>query len=312
MITPNPIQTFGIKRLRYTFTLASNAVFAGTNSNQLQVTGLRSQVKIKCAGLPAFPEAEVTIFGLLQQDMIALTATAWNPNAMLRNQVVVDAWTGAGWSTVFAGQIITGGPDYSGIPAVPYRAQCRVLGFESLNPAKPVSYTGPTSVAVIVQNIVTQMSAAPGAPTYTFVNNGVTSTLPSPYFDNTLAEQLRKVKRDSGINIYIEGFQISITPPGVALSVPSFNLSPASGLDGFPALDYQRGYVNVKALYNAAFRFGGPLTISGSQVVTANGSWMIGTLSHDLSEQLPNGPWHSYLLVYPPFTGGTVTPPPLS
>ncbi len=278
----------------------------------LQLTGLRSQVKIKCAGLPAFPEAEISIYGMLEQDMIALTATAWNPNAMQRNTVVVDAWNGTGWSMVFAGQIITGGPDFDNIPQVPYRAQCRVLGFESLNPAKPVSYTGTTSVATIMQNIITQMNAAPGSPTYTFVNNGVTSTLNSPYFDNTLAEQIRKVKKDSGIQIYIEGFQISISPPGVALNVPTYNLSPTSGLDGFPKLDYQRGYVNAKSLYNSAFRFGGPVTLSGSTVKQANGSWLIGTLAHDLSEQLPNGPWHSYLLLYPPFTGGVVTPPPLS
>lgn len=298
MSTLNPVPSFSIKKLRFTFTLANNAKFAGTNSNVLTVSGLRSQARIKASGLPAFPEAEVTIYGLLQQDMIALTALAFQPLAMLRNTVVVEANGGAGWSTVFSGQIITGGPDYNNLPHVPYKAQCRVLGFESLNPATPTSYTGPTDVGQIVGAIASKMG-------YAFSNAGVNQTLDSPYLDNTLPEQLRKVKEAAGIEVYIEGNIITIAPPGVARSVPSFTLSPppSGGLIGYPRLDYQRGFVNVKAVFNAAFRFGGPITVTGSDVITANGSWVVGTLSHALDALLPGGVWESDMLLYPPNSG---------
>jgi len=248
------------------------------------------------SGLPAFPSCDIEVYGLLQQDMVALTALAFQPLALQRNTAVVEANSGGGWSTVFAGQIITGGPDYSGAPRVPYKANCRVLGFESLNPATPTSYTGTTSVAAIASQIAAKMG-------YAFVNQGVTSTLESPYFPNTLAEQLRALQRHTGVQVYIENNTITIAPNGTPLSVPTFDLSPDSGLEGWPKLDYQRGFVNATSLYNPAFRFGGPITVSGSQVVTANGSWMIGTIKHRLSAQMPKGPWFTDMLLYPPDSG---------
>ena len=60
--------SYTVKNLRVTFTLTnSNAVFPGTSANQLQVTGLRMSAVIKGAGLPAFPEASIRIYGLAQQ-----------------------------------------------------------------------------------------------------------------------------------------------------------------------------------------------------------------------------------------------------
>lgn len=292
VIGHKPLNTFLVKQLRFTFTLSNNSSFAGTNSNVLTVTGLRATVTVKGSGLPAFPEAEIAVFGMLQQDMIALTAIAFQPDLMQRATVVVEANSGGGWSTAFAGQIISGGPDYEGIPHVPYRAQCRVLGFESLNPATATSYTGPTSVSTVVSAIAAKMG-------YAFVNNGVEGQLDSPYFDNTLAEQLRTVKRDAGIEVYIENNTITIAPAGQPLDVPSFRLTPSSGLRGYPRLDYQRGYVNVSAIYNQAFRFGGPVTVDESQVPTANGDWVIGTLTHRLESVTPNGAWFSELQLYP-------------
>ena len=301
MSTPaQQLGTFAKQQLRFTFTLSNNATFAGTGSNRLIVTGLRALCTVKGSGLPAFPEADLEVYGMLQQDMIALTALAWTPNGLQKNSVLIEALTPTGWSTVFAGQIITGGPDYSNIPNVPYRAQCRILGFESLNPAAPTSYTGTTLVSTVVSNIAAKIG-------YAFVNSGVTSTLDSPYFDKTLPEQLRKVKADTGIQIYIENNTIVIAPAGQPINVPTFALSPQTGLVGFPKLDFQRGFVNVQSFYNAGFRFGGPITVSGSQVPTANGSWMIGTIAHRLSSDMSDGPWFSDLLLYPP---GILPPTP--
>lgn len=293
--------TFSVKNLQFTFVLSNNALFEGTNSNQLVVSGLRASATIKGAGLPAFPEAEIAVYGLKQTDMNALTSLAFQPLAMSRNSVLVQADSGDGFSSVFAGQIITGGPDYSGIPSVPLRIQARVLGFESLNPATPTSYTGNVSVA----NIVSTMASKLG---YVLENNGVTASLNNPYFSGTLVDQLRAVKQAAGIQMFVEGNVIAICPPGVPRNQQTFVLSPQSGLVGYPKLDFQRGYVRAKAVYNPAFRFGGPLTLQGSTVPMANGKWVIGTVTHTLESQLPGGQWFSDMLLYPPSAGI----PPLS
>jgi hypothetical protein len=302
------LQTFTIKQLRFTFTLANNAKFNGTN-NQLVIAGLRASVSIKGSGLPAFPEAEISIYGMLQSDMIALTALAFQPSpAMMRNTVVIEANGGGGWSTVFSGQIITGGPNYDNLPNVFYGAQCRVLGYESLAPADAISYTGATDVGLIMARLAANAG-------FVFQNNGVNQTLDSPYLDKTLAEQIRKVKHDAGIEVYIDGNLMTIAPNGTPRAdVPSFTLTPKSGLRGYPKLDYQRGFVNASAFFNPGFRFGGPITIQDSDVITANGNWLVGTITHNLESLMPNGAWFSELLLYPPTTGagGLPTIPPTS
>jgi hypothetical protein len=285
--------TFTKKYLRFTFILANNAVFAGTNSNTLKINGLRASAMIRGSGLPAFPEAELSIFGLKQDDMNALTATQFQPLAMLRNTVLVEADNGQGFSTVFSGQIITSGPDYDGIPNVPLRVQARVLGFDSLNPATPTSYTGAASVSNIVRAIASKLG-------YVVEDNGVNVNLSNPYFGGTLVDQLRAVASQAGIDVYTEGNVIAICPKGAPRQQQSFSLSPTSGLVGYPKLDYARGYVHVKALYNSAFRFGGPIKVQDSDVPMANGSWVIGTITHELDSLMPNGRWFSNMLLYPP------------
>jgi hypothetical protein len=300
----NASPTFSLKQLRFTFTLSNNAVFAGTNSNVLQVSGLRASATIKGSGFPAFPEADLAVYGLKQSDMNALTST--NPFAlstlangtpMLKNSVLVEAnsGNGQGWSSVFAGQIITAGPDYDAAPAVPMKLFGRVLGFESLSPANATSYTGPTSVAEIVSNIAARMG-------YVFENNGVAAQLNSPYFSGTLTEQLRTVAQHAGIEVYVspETNIVAICPYGVPRATPApFVLSPSSGLVGYPTFDYTRGYVRAKSLYNPALRFGGTVTVKGTEVPGANGNWVIGTISHRLESLMPNGAWFSELLLYP-------------
>lgn len=287
--------SFTIKNLRFTFTLANNAKFQGTNSNVLQVSGLRALATIRGAGLPAFPEATLTIYGLLQDDMNALTSLQFQPLSMLRNTVVVEAdSSGLGnFATVFSGQIITSGPDYDGVPDVPFHISARVLGFESLNPATATSYTGPTSVATIVNALASKMG-------YVFENNGVATQLSSPYFSGTLAEQLRTVKQQAGIDVYIEDNVIAICPPGGVRNQQTFVLSPTSGLVGYPKLDYNRGYVYAKSRFNPGMRFGGPLVLQDSDVPLANGSWVIGTISHDIDSLVLSSPkWFTDVLLYP-------------
>lgn len=321
--------SFSEKKLRVSFTLANGTIFAGTNSNQLVLAGLRMTARIECAGAPSFPTCEFAIWGMRLSDMNALSSLTLEVTGITRNTMLVeaDSGDGAGYTAVFAGQIVSSFIDYSARPQVPLRVSAQVLFFDMVNPVQATSYTGPTPVATIISNLAAQMGCG-------FENNGVTTVMPgAPYFPGTLADQLREAAAQAGIDLYQEPSTSTGTLPGVASGPSSgsptvviaicpkgaprnlpttFTLTPNTGLEGYPAVD-SRGYLRVRSLYNRAFRFGGPLTIAGSNVIIegtgkdigtlnsrANGNWMIGTLTHTLEALKFDGAWFSDMLLYPP------------
>jgi hypothetical protein len=310
---------FAQKLLRVTFILSNGSTFPaatdGAPANQLTLTGLRTLASILCQGAPAFPTAEIAVFGMAQSDMNAVSALTFQVPGIQKNTIQLEASSdgGASWSTVYAGQIVSANVDYSALPDVALRVHAQMGFFDQLNPATPTSYPNGADVATVISNIATKMGFA-------FENNGVTGGPGGPlYYPGVLTDQLRDAVLHAGIDQYMEGGlssgqgvqTIAICPKGAARNgIQPFNLSPASGLVGYPAVD-SRGYIHVRAQYNSAFRFGGPLTISGSDVVIdpkapqtlnsrANGKWLIGQLSHKLEALKFEGAWFSEMLLYPP------------
>jgi hypothetical protein len=305
-----PSNTYTVKNLRVTFTLAgSNAVFPGTSANKLQVSGLRMSAVIRGAGIPAFPEASLRIYGLAQQDMNALAVTqvlVGKPQYQ-RNIVQIEADSGDGFTFVFSGQIIQAGPDYSSVPDVYLYVQAVSLGLDQLAPATPISFPGVANVSDIVSGIASKMGLA-------FENDGVTGTLTGAVYSGSLADQLRTVCSDAGIYYAIEPATpnlLVISPAGVPRqNLTKFTLTPSSGLNGYPEV-LGNGYINVRSYFNPAYRMNGPLTIQGSDVIIdaslpktlnsqADGDWVIGPLTHTLECQKPGGAWFTDMRLGPP------------
>jgi hypothetical protein len=300
--------TYAVKNLRITFTLTnSNAVFPGTTANQLQVSSLRTSAVIKGSGLPAFPEASIRIYGMAQQDMnaLAIVPVQGGKPEYSFNTVQVEADSGNGYTFIFSGQIFQAGPDYSAAPDVCLFVHAQSAGFDQLTPANPTAYPGVANVATIAANLASKMSMA-------FENDGVTGTLTNAYYSGVLTNQLRKLCKDANIYAAVENQNLLvISPAGVArTNVVPFTLSPANGLVGYPEV-LGNGYLNVRALFNPAYRQNGPITIKGSDVVIdpslpktlntlADGDWLIGPLTHTLESQKPGGLWFSDLKLYPP------------
>lgn len=300
--------TYTVKNLRVTFTLTnSNAVFPGTSANQLQVQGLRMSAIIKGSGRPAFPEASLRIYGLAQQDMNALAVTrvvGGKPEYAL-NTVQIEADSGNGFTFIFSGQIFQAGPDYSAAPDVCLYVHAQSMGFDQLTAANPTAYPGVANVADIAANLASKMSLA-------FENDGVTGTLTGAYYSGTLTGQLRKLSQDANFYYAFENQNLLvISPAGVARqNVQAWVLTPTSGLVGYPEV-LGNGYLNVRSIFNPAYRQNGPITIQGSDVVIdpllpktlnslADGNWIIGPLTHTLESQKPGGAWFTEMLLYPP------------
>jgi hypothetical protein len=306
-----PASSYTVKALRFTFTLTnSNAVFPGSPgqaANQLVVAGARASAVVKGSGLPAFPEASIRIYGLGQQDMnaLAIVPVQGGKPEFTFNTVQVEADSGNGYTFIFSGQIFQAGPDYSSAPDVCLFVHAQSAGFDQLTAANPTAYPGVANVADIVSNLASKMSMA-------FENDGVTGTLTNAYYSGTLASQLRKVCQDANINCIPENQNLLvISPAGVARqNVDAWILTPLTGLVGYPEV-LGNGYLNVRSLFNPAYRQNGPITIRGSDVVIdpnlpktlnslADGDWIIGPLTHTLESQKPGGAWFTDMKLYPP------------
>lgn len=286
-------QTFTEKQLRFTFTLGTNAKFQG-NNNTLRIEGLRATADIMFPGPPSFPTAEVRIYGMKPSDMTALTGLTFQVLTYQRNSMLIEANSGSGWTTVFAGQIVTSAPDFSQQPDVFLQITAQTLGYDLLNPATPTSFPGPASFEQVLKTIVLKMSQD-------FDNGGVEGSFSGPtYFAGTPAEQLRVAARKAGVVYYTDRVGvIEIGEPGVARDVPRWILTPTSGLVGYPTLN-SVNLIGVDAVFNPALRFGAPLRIQFSEQRGANGDWVIYDCTHQLSSLMPDGPWFTRMTAQPP------------
>ena len=292
--------TFTDKQLRFTFTLATNAKFQG-NNNTLQIAGLRATADITFPGPPSFPTANVRIYGMKLSDMQALTGLTFQVLTYQRNSILIEANSGGGWTTVFAGQLVTVVPDFSQLPDVALQISAQTLGFDLLNPATPTAFPVAASIEQVIKTIVAKMGQD-------LDNGGVDGSFSGPvYFSGTPADQLRVAAQKAGIVYYTDKpGVVEIGKPGAPRNVPKWVLTPTSGLVGYPTLN-SVNLIGVTAVFNPALRFGAPLQIKDSQQLSANGEWVIYDLTHSLSSLMPDGAWFSQMTAQPP-AGFGITP----
>ena len=299
--------SFTAKSLRVTFILSGSSTFSN-GSNVITITGLRTRCEIQSMQFPAFPEASIDIFGMLAADMNTLTDYENHVLAVTRNSIIVEANAGTGWTTVFAGQIISASPTYERQPDVALHVTGRVLYYESVATTAPTSYTGTTDVATIISGLALRIGAA-------FENDGVSQSLSNPYFPGTIVDQIKACATHANIALYFDygpagpasstaattlpPIRIIIAPKGQPRSTPVATLTAQSGLVSSPTLD-SRGWIFTRAYYDASFRFGGTVTISGSILPRANGTWNILQLTHYLDAVAPDGNWFSDMQLCPP------------
>lgn len=300
-MTSVPSQTFGVKQLRFTFTLNTGARFSN-GTQTLVLYGLRATADVTYPGPPTFPSMQARIYGMKLSDMQALTGLVYQVLSYNDNSVVVEANAGNGqaWNTVFAGQLVTVVPDFNSMPDVFLSIYAQTLGFELLNPDTPTSY----AVAANVADILTTIAAKMGR---TIQNVGVTTqSAGAVYFDGTPADQLRKACEKFNIAYYLNAAglaagTITIAPTGKALGVPAVLLTPETGLIGYPTLN-SVNLIGVRAFFNPALQYGGTIQISGSDQVAANGIWTVYDCTHRLSSLMPGGPWFTEMTAQPPST----------
>jgi hypothetical protein len=278
------------KVIELTITLGSGT-FGEDVGDTVTLSGFRVMVDVANPGGDSMGRCQLRVFGL-RNDLMNKLTTIGQINVAIRakNTVLIAAGEdGDALSSVFQGVILDAWADYNSAPDVAFN----IIAFAGLDAAvKPVgatSYKGVTDVAEIISDL------AQNEMGLTFENNGVDAKLSSPYLHGTALSKVRAVAEAADILWSIDRGVLAIWPRsgGRAGTVPM--ISPGSGMVGYPSLS-SKGMA-VKMLFNPNVRLGGDVEIKSS-IPMACGTWRVFNVSHNLSCEIPGGPWFTLIETY--------------
>lgn len=278
-----------------------------TGFNTVKLSGLRVLTTVQKGGFPSMDQASIRVYGVPPSVMNAVSTLGVTlPMARLNNTVLVEAGDAVnGMAVVYQGYLSNAWQDFSEAPETALNLTGSGGFAEALAPSQPISVEGAADVATIMQSIAGRMGWA-------FENSGVNVKLSNPYLSGSALKQAHDLARAANIEMYAD---TSTNPVTLAIwpktgtrggQVPLINA--ASGMVGYPT--FQSNGMSLRTLFNPNVRLGGqivvessvggaPTTITGSKLVPdgtqsggPSGSWyVIGPLVHDLSAQVPGGPW---------------------
>lgn len=270
------------KNLLFIITLGTGT-FGSSNNNQIQLEGFRSRATIEKAGGQMLGTLRAQIYGVKQSDMNSATTLQYQNQGFLRNTIQVYAIDGTQRTLVFTGNIVNAWGNYHSMPDVFLEIQAQSLWIAKLTPTPPLSFPGAIPVPTVMKQIADKMGI-------NFENNGVTSSLINPYLAGTSVEQAKNVAQQAGIDMYLDDDTMAICKLGDSRGSLIPEISPDSGLIGYPTFDGVG--VNFRTFFNPAITFGGAVKLVTS-IPRAAGQWVVTSINHDLDAQEPGGQWFS-------------------
>lgn len=293
------------RQITVTITLGEGT-FGQAGKNTVTLENLRVAATIALPGFPALGTADIRIYGVPESVMNALITLQVLPGmARANNTVLVKAGDKTnGMAAVFYGTIISAWKNLDGQPETFLNISAQSGALAALQPVPPSSFPGTSDVAQIMSGLAVLMAMQ-------FENNGVNVKISNQYLSGTALQQAEALARAANINMTQD---VNGNPPTLAIwprnavrkgTIPL--ISPASGLVGYPT--YQDFRIRFRCFFNPNIRLGGQIkmdTASGGpeppppesatqqqlREAGPNGYWNVNTpLVHDLSAQIPDGPW---------------------
>jgi hypothetical protein len=257
--------------------------FGSSSNNQITLEGFRATVDIDKGGGQVMGTLRAQIYGVSQSDMNSVTTLLWHPEQQITNQVQVYAIDGAQQTLVFSGWIVQAWGNYQAMPDVFLEIQANSAQQAQLAPTPPTSFQGQGDVATMMQQLATKSG-------FTFENNGVSVQLSNPYLPNTGMEQIKALVDAAGIWFCLDNTTLAIMPKNTPRAGLIPEISPQSGLRGYPTFDGVG--VNFETEFNPAIKFLGSIQLVTS-VTRAAGQWIVTGVRHRLESVKPGGAWFS-------------------
>lgn len=276
---------FTEKQLRVTFNLSDGSTKT--------IAGKRIVAKISNAGAPSQGQLDCVIFGLPLSMMNQLSTVGTQWGVFNQNKVTIEAGDASRMSLIFKGTIGIAFVDANAQPEVSFRFNAIAAGYESVSPIDPTSNESDTDVVKTLQQIATKAGLS-------FENNGVDTKIGPQYLAGSAIEQIRVLADAAGVMWTIENNTLAVWPPGQARKGSTVLISPQTGMIGYPG--FSTNSIIVRTQFNPQLRFGCQIEVK-SDLTPACGTWNTFYVAHDLSAQLPGGPWLSEVRATPAAPG---------
>lgn len=293
--------SFTKRGLSYVITLGDDGNSFPGGGNTLSLVGLRSRVTAQSCigGDTAFAgSAMIQIWGMKPEDMARLSILGFDQAKIGKNRIEVNAYD-IGQSndvTVFAGGIFGARINYNTMPDVALELECWASINEQTQPVPPTSAAGASDVDAMLRGICKACT-----PPLDYVNHGVTATLANHAVSGSPAQQIKDICTAVGICYTLQGSKLTIWPKDQSVDGVIIETGPGMGMVGFP--EYNMVGLDVTMEFNPEVQLGRQLTIhsvspDGMQKIPAvpglPGTFWLNIVSHDLSCELPGGPWFTH------------------
>lgn len=278
------------KVLELTVTLGSGT-FGEDIGDAVTLSGFRMAADIAAPGGDAMGCCQLRVYGL-RNDLMNKLTTIGPVNTAIRakNAIVLSAGEdGGALNTAFQGTILDAWADYNAAPDVAFNIIAYAGLSAAVKPVSPTSYKGSTDVASIVAEIAT------GEMGLAFENNGVDVKIASPYLSGTALAKIRSIAQAADILWAIDRGTLAIWPRDGSRQGSTPTISPDTGMVGYPSLS-SKG-LTVRMLFNPTIRLGADVEIQ-SAVQMACGTWRVFNFTHNLSCEMPDGPWFTTVEAY--------------
>ena len=271
-------------------------------SNTLNLDFLRSVASIQSVigGDTAFGgRALLQLWGMKPADMAQLSTLGFNQNRWNKNKVTVFAYD-EGNSTsaveVFSGGIFIANINYNAMPDVSLELECYATIDLQTQMIPGTSVRGSGDVATMLQGI-----CAACDPPITFVNKGVSAQLANPAHAGSPAQQIADICTAAGVCYTLQGGTLTIWPKDQNIDGVVIEIGPDNGMVGYP--EYTHIGIDVTMEFNPVVQLGRQLKIKqatgGSRIPVPGvpGTFWINVVAHELSSEMPGGPWFTHASV---------------
>lgn len=280
---------FTEKLIELTITLGTGD-FGADLGDTVTVSNSRILATLKNPGGETMGSAQIRVYGLSQTLMNKLTTIGQINRAIrVKNTVSVAAGDEDGMQLVFFGVIVDAYADYNGSPEVPFIIEAAAGMDVAVKPVNATSYKGKVAVTQIMGALATEAGLA-------FEANAVDKSLINPYLPGTTLAKIQKCARAAGIQYVIDRGTLAIWDQGLSRESTSIpRIAPDTGLVGYPTLS-SKG-MSLRTSFNYNIKLGADVNVESS-IPMANGTWHVFNVDHEISSQLPDGPWFSNIEVY--------------
>jgi len=279
---------FTEKLIELTITLGTGN-FGADLGDTVTISNSRILARLSNPGGESMGMAQIRVYGMSQQLMNQLTTIGQINRAIrVKNTVSVAAGDANGMQLSFFGVIVDAYAEYNGAPDVPFVIEAAAGMDIAVKPVNATSYKGQVAVTQIMQDLATEAGLA-------FEPNGVAVNLLNAYLSGTTLNKIQKVARAANIQYTIDRGTLAIWDLGKSRDGEVPLISVDSGMVGYPTLS-SKG-MSLRTAFNFNIKLGADVKVQ-SGVEMANGIWHVFNVDHEISSQMPDGPWFSNIEVY--------------